>query len=249
MTGFFTPINSLLQKAAVAGKKNNNCFKEVKLFTHFPSESQDAKYDFFSTLSRACAICIEGIGLHLQTQSYNLTCVSSGQLGTSAGLWVKVLGSGNGTAQQGVSSFLGMDGQWALLSLALISTIWCAQYVQAARYPDTCLWLQIDTFAEADNLLLFVFCSYFANKSGLSEYSENNWQRCSRIDLMRVTSAFRKSQSHDSFEHFLRPGLSVMAFSSSRCRLLQHHLRSSFEVSGEEDRTWSPTALSPTHFV
>lgn len=51
---------------------------------------------------------------------------------------------------------------------------------------------KIDGFSEADNLLLFVLCSNFANKTGLSEYSENNWQYCSRIDLMRVTSAFRK---------------------------------------------------------
>lgn len=148
---------------------------------------------FFTTEQSLCIMWGKALVSICRCWSYDLTCVSAGQLGTSAGLWVKMLESGNGTAQQGVSLVLGM-GKIALLNLTLISTIWysLAQNVQVTRCAGICLQLQIDGFSEADNLPLFVLCSNFANKTGLSEYSENNWQYCSREDLMRVTSAFRK---------------------------------------------------------
>lgn len=43
------------------------------------------------------------------------------------------------------------------------------------KQEGTGLQLQIRSFFQVDKLLLFVLWSKFANKAGLSEYSENNW--------------------------------------------------------------------------
>ena len=127
----------------------------------------------------------EGVGLHLQMLKLHLECLSAGQLVTRALLQVcgaeTLLGCKLWRLTMGQLSpapdvrLLG-TGKIALSNFTLISTIWCslAHNVQARRYSDICLQFQIYSFAEADKLLLFVLWSKFANKAGLSEYSENN---------------------------------------------------------------------------
>lgn len=180
----------------------------------------------------------EGVGLRLQMLKLHLKRVSAGQLVTRALLqacgaetlpgckhWSLTMGQ---LSPESDVQLLG-TGKIVLLNFTLISTIWCslAHNVQARRYPDICLQLQIYSFVEADKLLLFVLWSEFANKAGLSEYSENNRQYCSFSETMFV--------SNGSFQ--------------SKRRLSQHHLRSGSGVSGEEGKIWSPAALSPTHFT